>query len=78
MGAAALTGTVILVFLIAFALQPPTWAQVVLGVGLVAGGGLFTWLVASALGQTRSRAPDDTPPPGGNIPPTDSAGSREL
>jgi hypothetical protein len=54
-GAAALSGMVILVLLVAYALQPPTWVQIVLGVGLVAGGGLLTWLVGSALGQSRAR-----------------------
>lgn len=54
-GAAALTGIAILMLLVAATLQPPAWLQVVLGVGLVAGGGVLTWLVVSALGQTRAR-----------------------
>lgn len=54
-GAAALTGIAILVLLVAATLEPPAWLQVVLGVGLVAGGGVLTWLVVSALGQARTR-----------------------
>jgi hypothetical protein len=54
-GAAALTGSLILALLVALALQPPTWIQVVVGVGLAAGGAVLAWLVASALGQSRSR-----------------------
>lgn len=51
--AAALTGLLVLILLVAFALQPPAWVQVVLGVGLVIGGAVLAWLVASALGQSR-------------------------
>ncbi len=47
-GAAATIGIGILVFLIALALQPPVWLQVVIGVTLAAGAAIFTWLVASA------------------------------
>ena len=47
-GAAATIGIVILVFLIALALQPPAWVQIVVGVGLALGATVFTWLVASA------------------------------
>ena len=47
-GAAATIGIVILVFLIALALQPPAWVQIVIGVGLALGATVFTWLVASA------------------------------
>jgi phosphate/sulfate permease len=54
-GAAALTGSLILALLVALALQPPTWIQVVVGVALAAGGAVLAWLVASALGQSRSR-----------------------
>lgn len=60
-GAAAMIGTLILVALIAIALQPPTWVQVALGVGLAAGGGALTWLVATALGRSRPR-PDESGP----------------
>lgn len=47
-GAAATIGIVILVFLVALALQPPAWVQIVLGGLLAVGGAIFTWLVASA------------------------------
>ena len=47
---AATVGVVILVFLVAVALQPPIWAQIALGVGLAIGGAILAWLVASALG----------------------------
>ena len=51
----ATVGIVILVFLVAIALSPPTWVQVLLGVGLVLGGGIFAWLIASALGERGPR-----------------------
>lgn len=47
-GGAATIGIVILVFLIALALQPPAWVQIVVGIGLALGATLFTWLVARA------------------------------
>ncbi len=47
-GAAATIGIGILVFLVALALQPPAWVQVVLGVAMALGGAIFTWLVATA------------------------------
>jgi hypothetical protein len=50
---AAVVGILILVFLVAIALTPPTWVQVVLGVGLAVGGALFAWLIAHALGQRK-------------------------
>ena len=55
-GAAATIGVGILVFLIALALQPPAWVQIVVGVGLALGATVFTWLVASAWGG-RSEQP---------------------
>jgi hypothetical protein len=51
--AAALVGSLALVFVIAFALGPPEWVLVLLGIGLVLEGALLAWLVASALGRTR-------------------------
>ncbi len=54
-GAAAMIGTLILAALVAIALQPPTWVQVLLGIGLAVGGGALTWLVVTALGSTRTR-----------------------
>ena len=59
-GGAATIGVVILVFLVALALQPPTWVQVVVGVVLALGAAIFTWLVANAWrpsdgGETRKQ-----------------------
>jgi hypothetical protein len=54
--AAALIGSLALVFVIAFVLEPPEWVQVLLGIGLVLEGALLAWLVASALGRTRGAA----------------------
>lgn len=51
----ATVGILILVFLVAIALSPPTWVQVVLGVGLAIGGAIFAWLIASALGERGPR-----------------------
>ena len=62
---AAIAGSLILVFLVAFALQPPAWVQVLLGVALIGGGAVLGLLVANALGssiQARSgprRVPED-------------------
>ena len=53
LGLTAVAGVLILVFLVAIALQPPAWVQVLLGIGLTIGGAIFAWLVASALGQSR-------------------------
>jgi hypothetical protein len=50
---AAITGSLILVFLVAFALRPPAWVQVSIGVALVAGGAILGLLVAKALGGPR-------------------------
>ena len=47
-GIAAMIGVAILVFLVALALQPPTWVQVVLGIVLVIGAAVLAWLVATA------------------------------
>lgn len=46
---AALLGLVVLVAIIAYALQPPGWLQMVLGVLMAAGAAVFAWLLASAL-----------------------------
>lgn len=53
LGSAAVIGLVILTFLVAFALEPPTWVQIAMGIGLVGAGGALTVLVALALGQSR-------------------------
>jgi hypothetical protein len=42
-------GMLILVALVSLALEPPTWVQILLGIGLVLGGVLMTVLVAAAL-----------------------------
>jgi uncharacterized membrane protein YqjE len=47
--AIALFGLLLLVALILFALQPPTWAQVAIGIVLTLGAAAFAWLIASAL-----------------------------
>lgn len=47
-GGAAMTGIVIFVFLVALALQPPIWVQILIGVSLALGGAVFAWLIASA------------------------------
>lgn len=52
-GSLAIAGSLILVTLVAIALQPPQWVQVVVGVGLALGGALLAWLIAIALGQSR-------------------------
>jgi threonine/homoserine/homoserine lactone efflux protein len=48
-GGAALGGTLILVLVIAFLVQPPVWLQILLGVTMAAGATVFTWLFTSAL-----------------------------
>ncbi|MFP5353425.1 MAG: hypothetical protein ACLGIB_12790 [Actinomycetota bacterium] len=50
-GSLATVGTLILVALVAIALSPPAWMQVLLGVGLACGGAILAWLVAEALGR---------------------------
>ncbi len=54
--AAALLGLLILVAIVAYALQPPGWLQMVLGVAMAAGAAVFAWLLAAALRK------DDRPP----------------
>jgi membrane protein implicated in regulation of membrane protease activity len=59
-GLTAMLGLMILVALVSFALEPPAWLQIVMGLVLVAFGCLLTWLVASALGQRdRLRGAED-------------------
>jgi threonine/homoserine/homoserine lactone efflux protein len=55
--AAAMTGFVILLMYVAFTLDLPEWAQILLGVGLTLGGGLLTWLIFTATGQSRPKPP---------------------
>ena len=54
LGAIAMTGSVILVGIIVFALNPPGWVQVVLGIGLILIGAAIAWLVATALAKSRA------------------------
>jgi protein-S-isoprenylcysteine O-methyltransferase Ste14 len=78
LSAAALIGLVILVLLVALALQPPRWVQVAVGVLLAAGGALFAWLVASALGRTgrpRLRGVSSEPGRGAEDRPGGTSGS---
>lgn len=46
---AALLGLVVLAAVLTFALQPPGWIQIVVGVVMAAGAVFFAWLIASAL-----------------------------
>ena len=57
-GAAAIVGSLMLVLLVALALQPPEWVQVLAGILLAGGGALLAWMVAAALGQSRRRRRD--------------------
>jgi protein-S-isoprenylcysteine O-methyltransferase Ste14 len=61
-GAAALVGVVLMVLLLAFYIQPPTWVQVALGVILAVGGALLAWLVAAALGRAQAAQRRSRPP----------------
>ncbi|MDQ3915036.1 MAG: hypothetical protein M3323_06840 [Actinomycetota bacterium] len=49
LAAAALLGLVVLVAILTFALEPPAWVQMVMGVAMAAGAVFFWWLVTSAL-----------------------------
>ena len=53
LGAIAMTGSVILVGIIVFDLNPPGWVQVVLGILLLLIGAAIAWLVAAALEKSR-------------------------
>jgi phosphate/sulfate permease len=48
-GLLALVGALVLVFLLAFLLAPPPWVQVVIGLALVLGAALLSWVVAQSL-----------------------------
>lgn len=61
-GGAALGGTLILVLVIAFFIQPPVWVQIVVGIALAGGASLFTWLFTSAL-----RRSEEANRPGGPV-----------
>jgi hypothetical protein len=49
---AAIAGSLILVFLVAFALQPPAWVQVLLGLALIGGGAVLGLIVAKSLSRS--------------------------
>jgi membrane protein implicated in regulation of membrane protease activity len=51
---AATLGVVILVFIVAVALQPPVWVQITVGIVLAIGATVLAWLVASAVGQAKN------------------------
>jgi membrane protein implicated in regulation of membrane protease activity len=51
---AATLGVVILVFIVAVALQPPVWVQITVGIALAIGATVLAWLVASAVGQAKN------------------------
>lgn len=51
LGMSALLGLMIITLLVSFALSPPTWVQILMGLGLVAAGAALTWLVAAALAR---------------------------
>lgn len=57
LGIATVIGLLILTFLVAIALEPPIWAQVLLGIALVAAGAAVAWLVAKALAEARVEEP---------------------
>ena len=61
-GVAAITGMLILLMYIAFTFEPPLWVQLILAVGLTIGGGLLTWIVVTALGESKARSQDPENP----------------
>jgi hypothetical protein len=60
---AATLGVVILVFIVAVALQPPVWVQIAIGVALAIGATVLAWLVASAVGQSKADRKTDSGEP---------------
>ncbi len=73
---AALAGLVILVLVIAYVLQPPTWLQIVLGVVLALGGAAFAVLIAQALARTPGRTRHLTAVDEGDAGDTPESGRR--
>ncbi|MBA2427769.1 MAG: hypothetical protein H0V60_11900 [Actinobacteria bacterium] len=59
--AVALLGLLIIVALVAVALQPPDWAQTLLGAVMAFGAASFAWLVASALDSSRKEHASSPP-----------------
>lgn len=51
----AFTGVLIIVVLVAILLQPPAWVQIAVGLGIVAGAAIFSWILANALGRSAGR-----------------------
>jgi positive regulator of sigma E activity len=56
-----MTGSLILILLVAIVLQPPIWLQVTIGIGLTIGGAVFAWLLATALSRSRSQRTKSDP-----------------
>lgn len=49
LGSSALLGLMIIAVILAFALSPPVWVQIAIGLGLVGAGVALAWLVAASL-----------------------------
>jgi uncharacterized membrane protein len=56
-----MTGSLILILLVAIVLQPPTWLQVAIGISLTIGGAVFAWLLATVLARSRSQRTKSDP-----------------
>lgn len=56
-GAVALLGVLIIVVLVAVALEPPGWLQTLLGAMIAFGAASLAWLVANALGGADKNEP---------------------
>ncbi|MDQ3987514.1 MAG: hypothetical protein M3280_13580 [Actinomycetota bacterium] len=50
----ALLGVVLLVGVISFYVQPPTWVQILVGAVVALGAVVLAWLVAAAVGRARA------------------------
>ena len=53
LGTIAMLGSLILAGILVFALNPPGWVQVVVGIALLLIGAAIAWLVATALERSR-------------------------
>jgi Flp pilus assembly protein TadB len=58
-GLTAMTGLLILVVLVALALEPPAWLQIAMGVFLVGVACVLAWLVSAALADRDRRLRDE-------------------